>query len=605
MQGAGDGTSGQQAEELFQSVWDSWQPSRGGFQGSMFRPGAQQWLDLARWLELLGRSEDDEFARFVGHYVGKNEADGESGWIYRNPGQVFSEEYPAIEEAELRNALGHPKQREFYSSLLLPSDFSWKGGSLAGQISPEAALLMAEDPRKLREFFAVLSPADFTPGVLQNLDRLHRHRPEDWSKHFSLALALAVVFDQAGPPAWPHHQVDRKSLPLDQSSLEQRFDFWVKSINEKNLSSLPGELGADLWKYVVDALVSPEELEWARKNVRTARGQFHRTFSSIKYDMARLKTAAYSWPHPEQYSLANIQQLGGICVDQAYFAAIAGKAQGLPTLYFSGQGADGGHAWFGYLKASNRWDLEAGRYENQNYAVGHALDPQTWQPISDHELQFVSSRARVSPAFQAALADLILADWQEKQGRLEEATRAVESALAAAPQNPEAWEIKGRFLAAQGAAPADIAAHWEKARKTFPNNRDLQTRFQTLQASSLRDQGNAQAARQLEQRVISQNQRQRSDLSVEAAARQIQDLIQAGDLKTAETEFRRHCQRLGRTGGGNFFYDVTRPLVRAMAQAGQTREARRIIEQTRKSLQPENDSILDRELLELEAELGN
>lgn len=592
------------AEEIRQAIWESWQPSRGGFRGSMFRPAPQQWLDLARWKDLLSESEDEAWARFLGFYLQRGEEDdsGRPSLVYRLPGQVFSEERPGFTAEELREIATFPQQREFYAKLLLPRDFRWQKGQVGQHLPTELALALAQNPARLREFFCVLAPGDFPPGVLQNLARLQAHNPQAFERYFPLALALAVVFDQQPPPDWPHHQVDPSALPSDRLRLEERFDFWVDGLESKKLLPGTADLGADEWKFVVDALVPPEELEWARKNVRTARGQFQRVFSSIKYDFPRVKRQAYSWPHAETYSLANIQQRGGICVDQAYFAAIAGKALGLPTLFFTGQGADGGHAWFGFLKAANRWDLDAGRYENQNYAVGHAQDPQVWQPISDHELQFVSSRTRATPAFQAAAADLELARWQAQRGEAAEALRAVDSALAAAPQHAEAWEEKGRLLVATGADAGTQTAHWEAARKVFPNNRDLQTRFQARQAAALREQGQDRTARELEQRLISQNQRQRSDLSVEAAARKVQELVQAQDWEAALAEFRLQANRLGRTGGGNFFYDIVRPLYAALLEADRLRDAQRVLDQARRTLQPERDSILDQELNRLAAE---
>ena len=83
------------------------------------------------------------------------------------------------------------------------------------------------------------------------------------------------------------------------------------------------------------------------------------------------------------YTLEDIKNNGGICVDQAYYATILGKGRGIPTLYFHGQGASGGHAWFGYLSHGGKWELDCGRYESQNYPKGYAVDPQTWQRIDD------------------------------------------------------------------------------------------------------------------------------------------------------------------------------------------------------------------------------
>ena len=34
-------------------------------------------------------------------------------------------------------------------------------------------------------------------------------------------------------------------------------------------------------------------------------------------------------------------------MDQAYFISVTGKAKGVPTVLFLGQGRSGGHAWVG------------------------------------------------------------------------------------------------------------------------------------------------------------------------------------------------------------------------------------------------------------------
>ena len=89
------------------------------------------------------------------------------------------------------------------------------------------------------------------------------------------------------------------------------------------------------------------ELDWARESVKLRRASFDKIFSSIKYDKPRLEGGIFRWPYGD-YSLGSIKEKGGICVDQAYFSSMAGKAKGIPTLTFVGQGSGGGHAWFGF-----------------------------------------------------------------------------------------------------------------------------------------------------------------------------------------------------------------------------------------------------------------
>ena len=38
------------------------------------------------------------------------------------------------------------------------------------------------------------------------------------------------------------------------------------------------------------------------------------------------------------------------------------------------------------FKNPGRWETDCGRYENQNYPVGNAIDPQLWKKITDDEL---------------------------------------------------------------------------------------------------------------------------------------------------------------------------------------------------------------------------
>ncbi len=76
-------------------------------------------------------------------------------------------------------------------------------------------------------------------------------------------------------------------------------------------------LGPEQIKFIVDAPLDSSEFEWARKNVKFLRSDFAKTFSSIAYDRNRLAEGVYDWPGGE-YTLEDIRQKGGICVDQAY-----------------------------------------------------------------------------------------------------------------------------------------------------------------------------------------------------------------------------------------------------------------------------------------------
>ncbi len=154
----------------------------------------------------------------------------------------------------------------------------------------------------------------------------------------------------------------------------------MQSNRDKKLDLDPTQLSFENLKYLVDSEVKLSELAYAQQN-RISYSQFADAFFSIQYDTARIGNThtVYNWPYTS-YTLSDILEKGGICIDQAYYAEILGKGRGIPTIRFTGYGMDGAHAWFGYLSNSGKWELDCGRYEEQDFPKGFAVDPQTWQP---------------------------------------------------------------------------------------------------------------------------------------------------------------------------------------------------------------------------------
>ncbi len=584
------------SKDLRQALLAAYKPSRGAIVGSSSNPAFRAWMRLALWFELMASSDRDQLSKFLSRYLGRREKDGQVERLYRTSGVPFSADVVAAPQEEILEIVSNPGTRETYAARFLAEHHKWLDAACEDYLGKELAAKWSLDTVFLEEFFNSLSPADYPPAVLANLAELHASNPEKFQEYRSLAIALALVFDELPPKEWPHFQVLSESVPRETASLKDRFDFWVRSNETGKLLLDLRKLGADQLKFVVDSLAPMEELEWAQRNVRTARPTFGRVFSSIRYDHPRLKQQQYDWPHPGTYSLEAISEKGGLCIDQAYFAMLSGKARGLPTLFFVGQGVDGGHAWFGYLKGDNRWDLDCGRYENQNYAVGQALDPQSWEPITDHELLFLSQRVRRTPPFEAGRADLIVSDWFAHEAKPQEAFLAAESAMKTSPSNPEAWKKSAEFLAASGAETGQQIKLLQSAAAHFSTSRDLKMEFELASAKVSRDSGDETSASQIEQKLISQNTRLRSDLSVGIAAEKLSALVDSGDLESAMQEYRAMAVRLGRTGGGNFYYEISYPLIQKLVAKDHKREALRVIDLTRRTLRPDRDSILDQEL---------
>ena len=89
------------------------------------------------------------------------------------------------------------------------------------------------------------------------------------------------------------------------------------------------------------------------------------------------------------------------------------------------------------------------------------------------------------------------------------------------------------------------------------------------------------------------------------AAQKIIALVAAKQFDQAFAEYRRQLANLGKTGGGNFFYDIVQPLVEALLAAGDERTAREVLALARKALKPGIGGTIDGDLRDLEMSVGN
>jgi len=587
------------AKQLGAALGAAYLPGHDGVAGSVGNQAFQSWLLLYRWSELLSRREPDELVRLLGQYFYIDPKSKRPGGVtFIPPGISPPAEFRPMPVADLQRMIADADSTRDAISRLLPPTFTPGSGTIADRLRPEFLVAMAKDEPFLRAFFATLSGRDYAPAALEILQNIWLAAPAKWTEYRDLAIALALVRDQTPPDWWPHQQVKPSDVPRDKGTPVDEFKFWIASNESQRLYNDLRRLEPEDLKFVVDAPVASSELEWAQKNARFPRADFGRAFSAIEYRYDRLPTQAYTWAEGP-YTLAAIQKLGGICVDQAYFAMLAGKGRGLPTLFFTGQGTDGGHAWFGYMKGEGRWDMNCGRYQNQNYAVGEALDPQTWLPINDHELVSLAESFRRTPAYLASRDDLVMARLFQTQGEIRREATALDSAISVSPHNDLAWAAKGEFLERTQVPALEKKAFHEAAIQQFINNEDLKVGHQQALAALARSSGDAVSAEALESKIISQNRSKRSDLSVSAAADRLSALVDEKKFDEAMMEYRNLLGRLARTSGGSFFYEIAAPFARSLARNGDTASARRAVDLARTALRPEDGSILDQDLTEL------
>lgn len=575
-------------DELQKAIDKAYRPATLTQPSSSARPAFAAWVDIWRITALLATPEKESLAGFFSKHLFRDSL----GKInFRPTGFAAPADATPLSSSEVREIVASSAELR---RRLLPQDFVVSdAGILGDRAGMELGKELIANPLLQKEFLNSLSDADCMPLVLEQLRQMREAAPEDFRKLPALAVAIAIVWDSPPPDDWPHHQVHSGEVPKQGMSAVDRFAFWVAAQKEKRLLSDPAALDAATLKFMVDAPVATDELLWAQKNVRQSKGSFDKVFSSIRYDRGRVAAAQFDWPHGP-YTLEAIQKQGGICVDQAYFAMIAGKARGLPTLFFTGQGRDGGHAWFGYLKSENRWEMDCGRYENQNYSVGEAVDPQTWMPVTDHDLARMAGTARRVGDLAVARRDLALASGYRRQNESAKALAACDSALRTAPDVWEVWELKAELL--REAPAGEQKVFWEEAAVKFKNDADILARCQRELVALARAAGDETAAESHEKAIISHNRNARGDLSVAAAAQRLEEAMKAGDFEAADKVHRDALRTLARTGGGDLFYQMTRPLAFHYLERGDATEVRRLLDATRRALKPQAGSILDQEL---------
>ncbi len=590
------------AARISESLTAAYVPGERGRPGISGNPAFAAWLNLYRGCELLARPCDSDAAALVRRHFFREKATGKI--FFLSPGQAVPEALEPVAESEVAPMAAHQQVRSQLEKGALPPATTLSEGSLEEIAGRNLAIDLLSDPAMLSSLFSTLTDNDYTPLVLKNLRDIREAHPDKWRNYQNLAIALAVVNDSAVPDFWPHIQVTPSLVPKEIPTVPTQFARWVSANDSGRLELDLRKLSPDQIKFIIDAFVSPSELEWARKNVRFSRSNFDRAFSEVAYRPERIKMKSFFWK-ASPYTLENIRRMGGICVDQAYYAMIAGKAHGLPTLFFTGQGKDGGHAWFGYMRRDDKWELDIGRYSQQNYAIGQALDPQTWLPISDHQLQLLAARFRDKPEFTASMNDLAMASIFEKNGDAVRADSAYSSAIQTCPQNPDAWQQRGEFLARINAPLEDRKKFHEDAIRRLGSSPDLKVRHQSAIANLHREAGDQSSANKVEQSIVTQNRRNRTDLSVGVAAQKVNAAIASGDLNAAASEFHRQLYSLGKSGGGDFVKQVGVPFFEALMKNGQNTRARRAIDTMRQQLSPERGSLLDIALRELELSTKN
>ena len=589
--------------ELGDAIVSTWQPAEQGRRtGSSSQESFARWVDIYQWLDLLASEETEVTKKWLSRHLQLIERQTGQGEGLRitplEPGTSLNEE--GVRPELLDRVVAETAIFGQVLGKLVAQPFTPGAGMLAKRLDPEFVAATVSDPDFLKRWQESRSDMDFAPKVLLNLQSIWQANHADSQEFGSLALAIAVVMDQSAPSFWPHHQVSPAKVPRAEKQPPEVFSEWVQAFRTGKLRKDPRQLGVGDLKFVIDAPLASSEFAAVRNNPTLAYQELQRAFESIVYDKGRLLKNTLSWPW-DSYRLSAIKEHGGICVDQAYYAAMTGKVLGIPTIFISGQGRDGGHAWVGYIKWPGQWDFNVARYADQNYAAGEAFDPQTWTQISDHELEFLARPPGNRDSLDASRRDLVVASDFRRRGDVAGEGQALQSALQVYPNSPVIWDAKEDWLTRSGAPVSQLKAHHEAAIAQFSGFTDLKSRHQQALAQIALGSGDKKSAELLSEQIVNENRvgwtrDVRTDLSAAAAWVLVKSRLDGNDVTGALDEFERQLGLQGERGGGDFFYNVIAPYASQLIVTGHQDLALQVLKKSFETLKPAKDSLIDRDL---------
>ncbi|MBN2702944.1 MAG: hypothetical protein JXR23_01920 [Pontiellaceae bacterium] len=385
---------------------------------------------------------------------------------------------------------------------------------------------------RLHLLVETLSSKDKLPECMAILDQLATHDPEGRDPCFKLILAMSVVWDEPRRPRL-HRQMGRNVLPYE-PELEKRYDYFKNLYESKQAKVAYDDLVVSDLIFVVDTPVPVEELEWARENEGGSVNSWGKKYAMIEYDNARLQKEKFDWPNGD-YRLSSIKELGGICVDQAYYCVITARAHGIPSIFFDAIGSSGGHAWFSYMRSPGKWELDIGRYENQNYTTGNAFNPQTGRSMTDHDIEFAIDSTRRTSAAVKAEGYITIANVLHRQSPTI-ARRCAREARKAFPKNLDAWNLELGLLIEERDYSGMLSL-FKEFKDVFRKYPDVLTDAASKINSALVESGRDKDAETLFKMLSGVIDSDRDDIEREMEMMRITQMMESGDSKTALREF--------------------------------------------------------------------
>jgi transglutaminase-like putative cysteine protease len=251
--------------------------------------------------------------------------------------------------------------------------------------NPPLAQWLLDHAEVRRLLFRSLADVDSPETALIQFAELQAAEPQKVLEYPNLAVAFATARKL-------HYNRKQPKVATTVESFNYYSD--PKRQFRYDLKEMPFELS----RYLADTRLNIAERDWAaRKYFRTA--DLGPAYFDVKYDNDSYMKKVPKKIDALDFTLPNLFKVGGVCIEQAYYASEVAKALGVPAAIVYGKGESGiEHAWFTYFQlnpagTSASWAGGAGRYQNQLYFTGNVFNPATGKQILDSELVLVGAAA--------------------------------------------------------------------------------------------------------------------------------------------------------------------------------------------------------------------
>lgn len=348
----------------------------------------------------------------------------------------------------------------------------------------------------------------------------------------------------------------------------QLFHYFREQDRHRRLLTDIKKMSVERLLMVVDVRLPMSEFNWVTKNLNYDRATWaHKAYNSVAYLMERATrdTDPYT-----TYTFEEILEEGGVCRDQAYFAACSAKVMGIPAVIAVGDGDRGPHAWVVTQVSDTEWK----QVNSYGYTTGVFDNPCSGR--EHHESMLLTRTKRDNPEKFNALADgLAFSRFMVSIGAHAEARGAARYVVGAFPENSAAWDNLVEVMEAEN-GPVVTPEEWQQIHRRILRQTRKNTELNDLAAyvedEYLMDEGNAAARKAAMERNIRNMRRNvgdaRSDLVVEAINRQAAILSEKGDVRGLLRLYKKELK--GFTSRGDVFQELLAQCIMHYSEAEAT-----------------------------------